>query len=38
VGERWYPEILAEIRAMQAEERRRKGAPPTPPAEKVEAY
>jgi len=38
VGERWYPEILAEIRAMQAEEKRRKEAPPTPPEEKVEAY
>lgn len=33
VGERWYPEILAEIRKMQAEERRLKEAPPTPPEE-----
>lgn len=39
VGERWYPEILKEIRAQQAEERRRKEAPPTPPEDKaVEAY
>jgi isopenicillin N synthase-like dioxygenase len=36
VGERWYPEILAEIRAGQEEERRRREAPPTPPDEKVE--
>jgi len=34
VGERWYPDILAEIRTQQAEERRRKEAPPTPPEDK----
>lgn len=33
VGERWYPEILKEIRAQQAEERMRKEAPLTPPAD-----
>lgn len=32
VGERWYPDILAEIRADQERERR-KAAPPTPPSE-----
>ena len=33
VGERWYPDILAEIRADQERERRKAAAPPTPPAE-----
>lgn len=41
VGERWYPDILAEIRADQAKEReeaekrKRAQAPPTPPEEAV---
>ncbi|KAF7961064.1 hypothetical protein EAE96_000731 [Botrytis aclada] len=33
VGEKWYPEILADIRAEQEAERRQKGLPVTPPAE-----
>ncbi|KAF5868617.1 putative isopenicillin n protein [Botrytis fragariae] len=33
VGEKWYPEILADIRAEQEAERRHKGLPVTPPAE-----
>ena len=36
VGEKWYPEILAEIRAAQAKERK-EAAPPTPPEEIVTA-
>lgn len=31
VGERWYPDILADIRKEQEAERRRQAAPPTPP-------
>jgi hypothetical protein len=34
VGERWYTDILAEIRAEQERERRKAAAPPTPPEEK----
>ncbi|KAH8597441.1 hypothetical protein B0O99DRAFT_592600 [Bisporella sp. PMI_857] len=33
VGERWYPDILAEIRTQQAKEKALKDAPPTPPEE-----
>ncbi|KAJ8066641.1 hypothetical protein OCU04_005689 [Sclerotinia nivalis] len=33
VGEKWYPKILADIRAEQEEERRQKNLPVTPPAE-----
>ncbi|PQE20735.1 hypothetical protein CJF32_00005761 [Rutstroemia sp. NJR-2017a WRK4] len=33
VGERWYPEILKDIRAEQEEERKRKSMPVTPPGE-----
>ncbi|KAI9648551.1 hypothetical protein NHQ30_003187 [Ciborinia camelliae] len=33
VGEKWYPEILADIRADQEAERRQKSLPVTPPAE-----
>jgi isopenicillin N synthase-like dioxygenase len=35
VGERWYPDILAQIR--EEEERERRKAPPTPPEEKESA-
>ncbi|KAK6612201.1 isopenicillin n [Botrytis cinerea] len=33
VGEKWYPEILADVKAEQEAERRQKGLPVTPPAE-----
>ncbi|CAD6441740.1 9ec9bfa5-467e-424a-9b73-5af0491ac6a2 [Sclerotinia trifoliorum] len=33
VGEKWYPEILADVRVEQEEERRQKNLPVTPPAE-----
>lgn len=33
VGKRWYPNILADIRAEQEEERRQKSLPVTPPVE-----
>ena len=35
VGERWYPDILADIRKEQEAERRRQAAPPTAPAGRV---